>query len=307
VNATTAFLAEAHADARGAVVRFVPWLTLAIGLHAFAMIAIPSLVTQGPPTSPRSVSINLAPNLSPAIVRRASPVSAASRANRRVVDTRALAHPTNRRPASAIATPKRPVTRQRPTQSLASIAAASPRASVGRQPERVAASRPERVTSRAAMSRTERVSNLQPERHQLEPRQLRNRAAGKSQLIARTETVEAMASGTKTMQPRTTPTTGSVGESLAASRAQPRPLAGNPQPSYPRSARRRGHEGRVILEVVVGTTGDARQVAVIETSGFASLDRAAERAVKRWRFTRPAASGSERIRIPVVFRLQARS
>ncbi len=81
---------------------------------------------------------------------------------------------------------------------------------------------------------------------------------------------------------------------------------GNPSPEYPRKARRRGLEGRVILRVVVDPAGKPARVEVSEGSGHGLLDRAAVRAVRRWRFT-PArrngrAVGGE-VLVPVVFRL----
>ncbi|NJN47545.1 MAG: energy transducer TonB [Candidatus Competibacteraceae bacterium] len=84
------------------------------------------------------------------------------------------------------------------------------------------------------------------------------------------------------------------------------PLPDNPKPRYPLVARRRGVEGRVILQVTVMTNGSAAHVKVKTGSGHAQLDRAALEAVRRWRF-RPAQQGGQPISavvdVPIVFRL----
>ena len=79
-----------------------------------------------------------------------------------------------------------------------------------------------------------------------------------------------------------------------------------PRPSYPESARREGHEGRVLLRVLVDDQGRTRSVEINNSSGSAALDRAAAEAIQRWRFY-PARYGDRPIeswlRIPIEFRL----
>ena len=90
--------------------------------------------------------------------------------------------------------------------------------------------------------------------------------------------------------------------------ARPRPVAGlgNRPPQYPWIARRRGEQGRVVLEVEVTADGRAKEVRVKRSSGSARLDRAAQAAVRAWRFS-PARRGGRavagRIDIPIAFRL----
>lgn len=83
----------------------------------------------------------------------------------------------------------------------------------------------------------------------------------------------------------------------------------NPKPPYPVSARKRGHEGTVVLRVEVLETGSVGRVFVARSSGHAELDASALRTVKRWRFS-PARRGSEVVRswvtVPVEFRLRER-
>lgn len=80
----------------------------------------------------------------------------------------------------------------------------------------------------------------------------------------------------------------------------------NPAPAYPRSARRAGDQGTVVLRVLVSVDGMASRVELERSSGSASLDSAALDAVQRWRFV-PARRGPTPVeawvRVPVVFRL----
>jgi periplasmic protein TonB len=90
----------------------------------------------------------------------------------------------------------------------------------------------------------------------------------------------------------------------------PEPVAhggGNPLPPYPRAARRRGLEGKLVLRVTVNAQGRPDVVKVLESSGHALLDDAAIRAVARWQFQpgrRGTAPVQASIDLPVVFRLK---
>lgn len=79
----------------------------------------------------------------------------------------------------------------------------------------------------------------------------------------------------------------------------------NPQPPYPELSRERGESGRVLLRVRVGRGGEALEVSVLQSSGYARLDRAARETVERWRFT-PARRGGEavedQVEVPIRFR-----
>lgn len=80
----------------------------------------------------------------------------------------------------------------------------------------------------------------------------------------------------------------------------------NPKPGYPMIARRRGLQGRVLLDVRVSAEGLALFVKVKESSGHDVLDEAAVNAVAHWRFA-PARRGGEAVEgtasVPVQFRL----
>ncbi|KNZ33396.1 MAG: hypothetical protein AD742_06885 [Methylibium sp. NZG] len=57
-----------------------------------------------------------------------------------------------------------------------------------------------------------------------------------------------------------------------------------PSPEYPRTSRRLGESGRVLLRVYIDEAGLPRQVLLAQSSGFARLDDAAVVAMKRARF-----------------------
>jgi protein TonB len=89
----------------------------------------------------------------------------------------------------------------------------------------------------------------------------------------------------------------------------PSPLAGmetNRAPIYPPSSLRRREQGNVMLRVKVSADGMPLAVDLAETSGYPSLDNAAEAAVRQWRFVaatragRPVAAVAY---VPVRFRL----
>lgn len=82
----------------------------------------------------------------------------------------------------------------------------------------------------------------------------------------------------------------------------------NPKPPYPSAARRMGEEGEVRLRVHVDPAGNAQQVEVFRSSGFARLDQAALHTVKQWRFI-PARQGDQPISawviVPIQFSLRS--
>lgn len=87
----------------------------------------------------------------------------------------------------------------------------------------------------------------------------------------------------------------------------PRPLAGNPVPAYPRSALRNGHEGDVILNLVVGADGRVMDAQVVERAGThdPAFDRAAIEAANQWRFEpalRDGEAAPATVRLPIEFR-----
>lgn len=91
--------------------------------------------------------------------------------------------------------------------------------------------------------------------------------------------------------PVETPPTAPV--AAAAPSDQPVPLPDqSPAPEYPAAALRRGESGTVIVRVDVDASGAPLDVRVIQRSGSRELDRAAQEAVRNWRF-QPAQSNGQ--------------
>jgi len=81
----------------------------------------------------------------------------------------------------------------------------------------------------------------------------------------------------------------------------------NPKPDYPMLAKRRGWEGKVLLEVEVRSDGTPGTIKVARSSGREVLDNAALKAVGRWLFE-PARRGDEPVTstmtLSIVFKLE---
>ncbi|WP_053843331.1 TonB family protein [Paracidovorax avenae] len=73
---------------------------------------------------------------------------------------------------------------------------------------------------------------------------------------------------------------GPVPPSLSARATPVTPL----QPVYPPEARRRGHEGRVVVSATIGSMGQARDVSIAQSSGHRELDESALAAVRNATF-----------------------
>lgn len=73
----------------------------------------------------------------------------------------------------------------------------------------------------------------------------------------------------------------------------------NPDPDFPRKARKRGWQGIVELLVLVDKKGNVSSIKVYKSSGYKLLDRSAMRSVKDWRFS-PGRRGDEVVESEVV-------
>jgi TonB family protein len=80
----------------------------------------------------------------------------------------------------------------------------------------------------------------------------------------------------------------------------------NPQPVYPRDARKRCEHGNVLVEIIVSPSGEIESAKIISSSGFQSLDESALNASKNIKLkhdnTTPP-KNSTVIRIPYQFKL----
>lgn len=87
------------------------------------------------------------------------------------------------------------------------------------------------------------------------------------------------------------------------------PSAGLTEPLYPASAIRAGHEGTVLLSLEVLENGRVGRIRLMQSSGFASLDRSAMREARKWRFVPGTRDGIPVVRwkeVPVKFELEER-
>lgn len=91
------------------------------------------------------------------------------------------------------------------------------------------------------------------------------------------------------------PTAGSGGPAKVGETAPtfaPRVLSA-PKPEYPDACRRRRIEGSVLCRMHVDRDGRVTDVDIVEPSGDERLDRAAVRALERWRFDPPRRAGEK--------------
>jgi len=76
------------------------------------------------------------------------------------------------------------------------------------------------------------------------------------------------------------------------SSSAPRPLPDqSPAPRYPAAALRRGEGGEVLVRAEIGPDGVPTSVSIVSGSGSRHLDRAAQEAVRRWRFEPARSNG----------------
>ncbi len=97
-------------------------------------------------------------------------------------------------------------------------------------------------------------------------------------------------------------------ESVEQARVMSAPVALNKIiPVYPRSARRRGHEGCVTVEISVAEDGHVSGAEIVSSSGHAELDSAALGAVRTAKFapaTEDGGSVTGRLRLTFNFKLE---
>jgi protein TonB len=81
----------------------------------------------------------------------------------------------------------------------------------------------------------------------------------------------------------------------------------SPRPEYPAAALGAGIEGRVVLRVELNRRGEVDRATVMTSSGHATLDKAARRAILQWRFepaTRLGIPVATAIAVPINFRIE---
>lgn len=85
------------------------------------------------------------------------------------------------------------------------------------------------------------------------------------------------------LAPTATPVTTGPASIDVRQPIQERPVA-QPLPTYPRMARDRGIEGRVIMSITIMPDGSVRDVRVVEAQPRGYFEAVAVRAVERWRY-----------------------
>ena len=81
----------------------------------------------------------------------------------------------------------------------------------------------------------------------------------------------------------------------------------NPHPKYPILARKRGWEGRAVLEVSVDKFGNVSDLSVFKSTGHKVLDNISVDTLKEWKFKPATNNGlpiSDKLKIPIRFILQ---
>lgn len=84
--------------------------------------------------------------------------------------------------------------------------------------------------------------------------------------------------------------------------------ATNPKPQYPKLARKKGWQGRVILRVHVDENGHPVDVQIAHSSGYKILDRAALKTIRKWTFQPARKAGfhvASTVHIPIRFDLMS--
>ena len=78
----------------------------------------------------------------------------------------------------------------------------------------------------------------------------------------------------------------------------------NPHPPYPLIARKKGFEGKLILEVLVNEDGSVKSTSIRKSSGYEILDTVSKETVEKWTFIPAKKKGQpvkDQIRVPIRF------
>lgn len=101
----------------------------------------------------------------------------------------------------------------------------------------------------------------------------------------------------------------SAGSGLVAESVPPGYQIGSqhtPAPGYPWNARRRGHEGKVVVRLDVDAEGHPGKIDLVESSGDDELDEAALETLRNWHLRPATVNGrpvSGRVLVPIQFKL----
>lgn len=146
-------------------------------------------------------------------------------------------------------------------------------------------------------------------REQVRPPRPAVEAASGGQLPAAQAAPRQPASGNPPVQASPPAVAPAVTEPVEVISQAPRFREPPAAPVYPAQARRRNQQGRVLVAVRLDAAGEQRELSLVQSSGFSSLDQAALAAVAGWKFQPELKAGRatpSRVQIPIDFALNTR-
>lgn len=160
---------------------------------------------------------------------------------------------------------------------------------------------PKPKKSLKARTHSPRPQPTEPERQPVEQPQLQEKAETPVSTPQQAEPDEAAT------RERITVTAVQKSQQFSPDRPAIPLLKNNPPPVYPKSARRKGYQGKVILKVLVAANGSVEDIELEKSCGYGILDRTALAAVRDWQF-KPGIKNGKKIKmwvkVPVRFQLK---
>ena len=155
-----------------------------------------------------------------------------------------------------------------------------------------------------SFSQNDRANNTTFERKLVDDKKIKNSFSQKKQLLDHSESQKNKRHQEKLSLKKKL--SNSIPENSKSSAKYKIGTIQNPHPEYPLIARKKGWQGKLLLNVLVGKNGEVIDINIVKTSGFEILDKTSIETVKDWKFI-PARIGKKRIEdnlnIPVSFKL----
>jgi len=155
-----------------------------------------------------------------------------------------------------------------------------------------------------SFSQNDRANNTTFERKLVDDKKIKNSFSQKKQLLDHSESQKNKRHQEKLSLKKKL--SNSIPENSKSSAKYKIGTIQNPHPEYPLIARKKGWQGKLLLNVLVGKNGEVIDINIVKTSGFEILDKTSIETVKNWKFI-PARIGKKRIEdnlnIPVSFKL----
>ncbi len=161
-----------------------------------------------------------------------------------------------------------------------------------------------KVQPKKELSKTKPITQLTQQKKVIEPQKAITKV--KEPTVARTEKKKVEKSTTE--QPKTAPPAKVSAQDNKPMLVQKPKFSAKPTPvTYPRIARKKGLEGKVIIEVWLDEQGNQIKQLLLESSGHSVLDERALNSIREWRFSHQVEQGraiAHRVQIPINFQLQ---